>query len=743
MVSPYTTAEGAGPDTAAQEREAKIDLRDFFGILRARLPFIIVPTIVVLLLSVLYLATATRIYTGVTSLLIDARVRPAVGDVANPIGSSPDAVLVESQVRLISSDSVLRRVVEAEGLASDPEFAPTGVGLRTRILMAFGLGSQGASADDRIARATLALASHVVVNRSERTYIADIEVTSVDPLKAAWLADAVAKAYLADQQGARNDAAERDSDWVRQQIGEMQATLQDAELKAEAYRRSHGLIGTNGKLLNEQELADASADLTQARSKATEVKARLDQIRRITTAGQNIDTLPDALKSPLIDKLRGQYADISRQQATLRQTLGDRHPALLESGQQLRDIRRLLVEELTRLQAGIGNEYQTAQANVAALDKHVQELKQAAGVSNEDRVKLDELQRDVDARRAVYDRFLRARDTVREQAVDAPIGRVIAPARIPVVASSPKAFAVLALALAAGLGLGVACALIADLMLDRSGRGVVHASPIAAPDHLPANDTPEPKTAVPVLGFVPSPFGNPATLTSRSWLLDRMRTAWPTTIDTEHVPSLPAFRTSIQALGLVATGVQAPVEKPRTLLVTSVPGFDSRTMLALGLAEAAAGQGRRAMVIDAEEEDGLLRELVTPEARPALIDLVGTTRLCYRIVAPFRGSLSIVPVMAGEAQLARRLGSQSSTLRIKGLSTNFDFVVFDGPDMSQPERLRIMAGTVDTVVVVAPKSTTRDDLDSAIAALNLPAACSIAAVLAADLAEGAAASVAA
>lgn len=742
MVSPHTAAEGAGPETAGAAREATIDLRDFFGILRARLPFVVVPLGAILILAVLYLATATRIYTGVTSLLIDARVRPAVGDVANPIGSSPDAVLVESQVRLISSDSVLRRVVESEGLASDPEFAPTRVGLRTRLLMALGLGHQSVAADDRVARATLALASHVVVNRSERTYIADIEVMSVDPLKAARLADAVARAYLADQQGARNDAAERDSDWVRQQIGEMQATLQEAELKAEAYRRSHGLIGTNGKLLNEQELADASADLTQARSKATEVKARLDQIRRITAAGQSVDTLPDALKSPLIDKLRGQYADLSRQQATLRQTLGERHPALLEADQQLRNIRRLIVEELTRLQAGIGNEYQTAQANVAALDKHVQELKQAAGVSNEDRVKLDELQRDVDARRAVYDRFLRARDTVREQAVDAPIGRVVAPARIPTAASSPKAFAVLALALAAGLGLGVTCALIADLMLDRSDALVEREAAIAAPITSTAA-APASEPVVPVLGFVPSPFGNPATLTSRGWLLDRMRTAWPTTIDTEHVPSLPAFRTSIQALGLGAPGAPAPNEKPRTLLVTSLPDFDGRTMLALGLAEAAAGQGRRAMVIDAQEDDGLLRELVTPAARPALIDLVGTTRLCYRIVAPFRGSLSVVPVMAGEAQLARRLGSQSSTLRIKGLSTNFDFVVFDGPDMSRPDRLRMMAETVDTVLVVAPKSTTRDDLDRTVAALELPAACSIAAVLVADLAEGAAASVAA
>ncbi len=165
-----------------------------------------------------------------------------------------------------------------------------------------------------------------MVKRSERTYIADIEATSVDPVKAAHLSDAVARAYLAEQQAARNDAAERDSDWVRGQIRQMQAGLQDAELKAEAYKRSHGIIDTNGKLLNEQELADASASLSAAISRASEIKARLDQIKNVTAAGRSVDSLPDALQSPLIDKLKGQYADVSRQAATLRQTLGDRHP---------------------------------------------------------------------------------------------------------------------------------------------------------------------------------------------------------------------------------------------------------------------------------------------------------------------------------------------------------------------------------------------------------------------------------
>lgn len=743
MVSQSSTGRDALPTATEVQDDGKVDLRGFFGILRERLPLIVITTAAALLFALVYLGVATRIYTGATSLLIDTRTKSAVGDPNTGLAVSNDAVLVESQVRLISSDAVLRRVVDAQNLVHDPEFTPDGTGLRARLFALLGIAPKAA---DLTAQATLNLAKQVTVKRSERTYIADIEASSIDPIKAARLADGVAQAYLADQQAARADVADRDSDWVRGQIRDMQSGLQDAELKAEAYKREHGILGANGKLLNEQELADASAGLSAALGRATEIKARLDQIKKVSVAGRTVDSLPDALKSPLIDKLKGQYADVSRQQATLRQTLGDRHPALLESDQQLRDIRRLIGEELARVQAGIANEYQTAQANVADLQSRLQTLKSAAILSNEDRVRLDELQRDVDARRAVYDRFLRARDTVREQAVDAPIGRIIAPSRIPTSPSFPKPFAVLAMALGAGLALGIGAALGADLM-----RGPRPAPRPTAPRSTPvpseeAEEQPraaEDDPAVPVLGYVPSPFGNASALATRGGLLDRLRTAWPTTIDAEHVPSLPAFRTSVQALGLLDSDPQARKDKPLTVLVTSTICHESRTTLALGLAEAAAGQGKRAVVIDADESGSILRELVTAGARPTLIDLMGTTRICYRIVAPFRGSLSIVPIMSGEGGLARRLGGQGGADRLNGIASNFDLVVFDGPSLPKADRLEAMAATVETVIVAVPKAATRVDIAEAVNTLGLSRRESLGAVFVAELTEGAAASVAA
>jgi len=112
---------------------------------------------------------------------------------------------VESQVRVLTSDSVLRRVVNAEGLDRDPEFS-------------------GQSADDGADRSTAAvntLKRSVQVKRAERTYVVDVSVTSREPAKAARIANAIAQAYLEEQTDVRSDAARQVSQSLSARLSEL------------------------------------------------------------------------------------------------------------------------------------------------------------------------------------------------------------------------------------------------------------------------------------------------------------------------------------------------------------------------------------------------------------------------------------------------------------------------------------------------------------------------------------------
>src|SRR5262249_47230951 len=152
---------------------------------------------------------------------------------------------------------------------------------------------------------------------------------------------------------------------------------------------------------------------------------------------------PDALRSPAIERIKTQIAEIIRQQANLRTTLGPRHPAYLETENQLRQARELMQVELRRLSEGARNDYDIAIANEAGLRKRVAELRTATSETNEALVKMRELQRDVEVSQAIYDRFLKASGFVASDQLETPTARIISAAIIPTRPESPKKLVVL------------------------------------------------------------------------------------------------------------------------------------------------------------------------------------------------------------------------------------------------------------------------------------------------------------
>jgi polysaccharide biosynthesis transport protein len=151
---------------------------------------ILITTAAALLLAVLFIVLAPHKYTAVTQILIDPTDLHGVGSDLTPANPANDAAAlqVESQVRVLTSDTVLRRVVSAEGLDHDPEFTGS----------TSWFGRSSAHVDNAIT-ALNALKRDVQAKRAERTYVVDVSVTSRDPAKAARLANAVTSAYLAEQ----------------------------------------------------------------------------------------------------------------------------------------------------------------------------------------------------------------------------------------------------------------------------------------------------------------------------------------------------------------------------------------------------------------------------------------------------------------------------------------------------------------------------------------------------------------
>jgi uncharacterized protein involved in exopolysaccharide biosynthesis/Mrp family chromosome partitioning ATPase len=440
-----------------------MDMRELASHLLRRSRLIIACVAAALLVAILYLLLTPSEYLATASLLFDPNANGNLTADTGIARTQPDPMLVENQVRLVFSDDVLRRVVDREKLTTDSEFGLRPKGIVGQLLERLGL-SQRPTSEDVLTATITSLREHIYTRRSERTFVIDVGVYAREAQKSARLTDALAQAFIDEGTAARVAFARQQSDEIRTKLADLKARIETAETRVQQYKAANNIFDNDGKVLATQQLADAERDLAQAHLRVLETKARLDQLRASLAAGRDPG---DALRSPSIERIKAQIADIIRQQANLRTTLGPRHPALLESENQLRDARALLQAELRRLAEGARNDYDTAVANEAELQKRVAEIRAKASSTNEALVKMRELQRDVEASQAIYDRFLKASGFVASDQLATPTARIIAAATIPTRPESPRRLVVLSASLAVGLGLGLFLALIGAARIRR------------------------------------------------------------------------------------------------------------------------------------------------------------------------------------------------------------------------------------------------------------------------------------
>jgi succinoglycan biosynthesis transport protein ExoP len=138
-----------------------------------------------------------------------------------------------------------------------------------------------------------------------------------------------------------------------------------------------------------------------------------------------------------------------RREAEQMTSLGARHPAVIEIQAEAERLRRMVDDEVHRIAISARTEYESARANEETIAANLDKLKSNAMTTNEAMVTLRELERDVQANRAVYEAFLvRARETGAQERLDTKNIRVISQADIPLRRSFPPSNLLLAVAVA-------------------------------------------------------------------------------------------------------------------------------------------------------------------------------------------------------------------------------------------------------------------------------------------------------
>ncbi len=415
----------------------------------------------------LAMATPNK-YVATSKLYVDPReMRLTDSDLSKQsLATEGILALVDSQLEVLRSRGVLEKVVTDLGLGRDPEFGATsGGGFLSGLLG----GTAPTPSGNAVANRSLdALAKAITVGRDPKTFIITVDVTSRDPTKSALIANRLVDTFLAEEQSAQSAFYRRTTEALDSRLEELRKELDTAENAVEDYKATNDIVGANGELISEKELFSLNDQVSAARSRIAEAKAKVEVASRVSPTAVIGGNFPEEVNSLTLTELRKQYTTAKTELGALDANLGPRHPQRLAAAQSVETARNEIANELNRIGANARAELARAEQAERDLVNQLNTQKTRQISASSSYVELRDLERTASATRAIYESFLkRARETSEEQKLADRNIRVISKAEPPLqpVGPSRKLIAIGGIigGLFLGLGLGVLFGIVRSL----------------------------------------------------------------------------------------------------------------------------------------------------------------------------------------------------------------------------------------------------------------------------------------
>src|SRR3954462_6307471 len=445
------------PAPAASSESGDLDLRALGPALARKRGWIIIPTALALVLSVVAVNLVTPRYKSEARILVDGRenvfLRPS-GE-RNEERTSLDPEAVTSQVQLVQSRDLAREIIRKNKLAERPEFDPVLQGLSPlkSLLALFGIGRDPftLTPEERVLDAYYERFTAYAVDKSR---VIVIEFQSMDPELAERVANSIADGYLVLQQGARQAQAKSASQWLSGEIDNLRKKVAEDESRVEDFRsRSSLFVGTNNTSLSNQQMGEINTQLNNARALKSDAESKARLIKDMLLSGRPIEA-SEVLNSELVRRLSEQRVTLRAQLAEQSSTLLDGHPRIKELKAQLGDLDRQLRDEASKISRSLENDARLAVGRVDGLSASLDQLKKQASSNNGQDVQLRALQREAKAQRDLLESYLakyREANT-RENIEAAPAdGRIISRATVSNTPAYPKKLPIVLIATLATL----------------------------------------------------------------------------------------------------------------------------------------------------------------------------------------------------------------------------------------------------------------------------------------------------
>lgn len=509
----YARRPVAGVDPDAEEWKPLIDpVQVVRGIARSK-ALVLSTTILGAVLGIAIALSTPKKYEATTEVIVDPRdLKLTDRDLTqNVIASDATLAIVENQVRILTSGTVLNKVVDKLNLTVDPEFngqGKGGIGLMSMLRSILSRQDAQGPADEarRRALAVANLAKSLDVERGGKTFVVSVTATTQNPEKSALIANTMIGAFQQISSEIQSNTAGRANDELTARLDELRKGVETAERKVEDFRATHDLVDAQGHLISDDQMLKLNEQLSASRARTLELNARAASARSLDINSVLGGTLPEELGSNTMSELRSQYAALKQEADRAAIKFGPRHPEIQALNAQIAGARERIGAELQRIAAALQVDLKRSVQLEQDLASRLAQAKVQSGDVNNNLVSLRELEREAAAKRSVYEQFLlRAKETGEQKDINTANISVISEANPPLEAKGPSrvvmALAGLFAGLFAGIGLGALRGAYASL------RETADARSRRAAGERPAADgrTDRPAPPAPAPSAVPAP----------------------------------------------------------------------------------------------------------------------------------------------------------------------------------------------------------------------------------------------
>lgn len=655
------------------------------------------------------LSQVTPTYTASTKVLIEGR-KTRIVDLQEVLSTlQPQMATVFSEVEVLSSDTLARRVADSLNLYNDPQFNPSLLHPResrlggTLIDMTSDLWTTifgraitvEPSPQEREAAMRAAVIARVrsglTVEAIRQSLVIKLTYRSPDPVRAAQIVNAYAEAYIEQQLETKFEAVRRASMWLHSRMADLRTTVQTSEAAVEAYRSASGLVGTRGgQLATQQKLTELNSQLVMVKSKRSEQAARVARVEAALRSGRSVDARDEVLASPLIARLKEQEATLSRQLSEQSSLYGARHPQIQKTQSELSDLRRKIEGEIQTQIQSLRNELDVLREREQGLEAEARSLEAKVLDQNKAEVRLRELEREAQANRAIYETFLsRMKETGEQEQIQQADARIISQAEPPRAPSAPRRTQILALAGAVGLLVGAGLVLVLEH----------YDSGIRTRDQLEATLG---RTAI---GMIPEIRRRLSGKRLEDYLVDSPASG---------------FSEAFRMLWFTMKHLRDS-SAPQVVLVTSSLPNEGKSLTALSLARTCATLGLKTLLVDGDVRRSSIAKKIGIQATCSIMDILdGTVQLADAVARDTRTPLEILPGRSRKtSEIDLMALSNGAEALFAKMRSSYDLIVVDSPPVLPVADVQILAQHVDQVLFcVRWDSTPRQTAQSALQMLN-------------------------